>query len=60
MIEVHRIISSSVPGQDRRRSSGCERERCRKRTSGEYVRLGLANKICPTVVFAECYRFLSM
>ena len=57
MVEVHRVISIRF-GQSSRKTVGAK-----KGTLAESVRmraawLGLTNKICPTVVFAECYRVL--
>ena len=55
MVEVHRVISIRF-GQSSRKTVGAK-----KGTLAESVRmraawLGLTNKICPTVVFAESYR----
>lgn len=57
MVEVHRVISIRF-GQGSRRPSNRGKGRLPKACVFEDVPLGLTNKICPTVVFAESYRVL--
>lgn len=57
MVEVQRVISSRF-GQGSLRPSERGKGQLPKACVCEDVWLGLTNNICPTVVFAECYRDL--
>ena len=55
MVEVHRVISIRF-GQGSRKAVAAEKGALAESVRGRAALLGLANKICPTVVFAESYR----
>lgn len=57
MVEVHRVISSRF-GQGSRQTVGTWKGSLAESVRVRAALLGLTNKICPTVVFAECYRVL--
>ena len=55
MVEVHRVISIRF-GQGSRKPTDRKKGRLPKAYADGCVLLGLTNKICPTVVYAESYR----